>query len=119
MTQVTIFLDGDSIRRIRTEGHAESADYGEDLVCAAISVLMTNTLISLVELAGLEEGDYDLEIDEEAALMDISLKGSFPKDQGLVVSTICRVFETGMKSLVKEEEYSPYISLQYRRWNDD
>lgn len=40
-------------REIKCKGHAEYAESGNDIVCAAVSVLIINTLNSLEELCGL------------------------------------------------------------------
>ncbi|MCI8738033.1 MAG: ribosomal-processing cysteine protease Prp [Lachnospiraceae bacterium] len=40
-------------RELRCSGHAEYAEKGKDIVCAAVSVLVINTLNSLEELCGL------------------------------------------------------------------
>ena len=40
------------------EGHAGQADYGQDVVCAAVSVLGQTALVSLDEIAGIHNLDY-------------------------------------------------------------
>ncbi len=44
------------------EGHAGQADYGQDVVCAAVSVLGQTALVSLDEIAGIH--DLDFTVDE-------------------------------------------------------
>lgn len=48
--QVRRAPDG-SIVEVRTEGHAEFAEYGEDIVCAAATVLVVTALIGLKRVA--------------------------------------------------------------------
>jgi uncharacterized protein YsxB (DUF464 family) len=49
-----------------TSGHAESAAYGEDVVCAAVSALLQGAWFGLMEVAGVEvtssKGDGRLEL---------------------------------------------------------
>ena len=48
------------------DGHAGYAEAGEDIVCAAVSVLVINTINSLEEIAG---EPMQVETDEEAGLI--------------------------------------------------
>lgn len=50
-------------RELICSGHAEYADAGSDIVCAALSALVINTLNSLEELCGLQ---FETEADEES-----------------------------------------------------
>jgi hypothetical protein len=43
------------------EGHADQAEYGYDVICAAVSVLGQTTLVSLNEIAGIENLNYAIE----------------------------------------------------------
>ena len=45
------------------DGHAGFADYGEDIVCAAISILVINTINSLEQITGEQ---MHVETDEDA-----------------------------------------------------
>ena len=53
-------------RELRCSGHAEYANPGKDIVCAAVSVLVINTLNSLEELCGLS---IKQDSDEESGLI--------------------------------------------------
>ena len=48
------------------DGHAGFADYGDDIVCASISVLVINTINSLVEITG---EHMHVESDEDAGII--------------------------------------------------
>lgn len=53
MTKVQIFKSKNgTIRSFRCSGHAGFAEAGEDIVCAAISILVINTINCLDELLG-------------------------------------------------------------------
>ena len=43
------------IRKYTVEGHANYGEYGEDIVCSAVSILAQTTLISMVEVCGINE----------------------------------------------------------------
>lgn len=51
MTKVTIYkTKAGEYRKFTCDGHAAYANYGQDIVCAAISVLVINTVNSLEEI---------------------------------------------------------------------
>jgi len=53
MTKITFHkTKAGEYRGFACEGHAGYADYGQDIVCASISVLVINTINSLEEIAG-------------------------------------------------------------------
>ena len=48
MIHVTIFCNEDKeCVGFQTEGHAEYAEPGEDIICAAVSILVINTINSI------------------------------------------------------------------------
>jgi hypothetical protein len=47
MIVVTIYKDQEGFIGFEAEGHAEYAESGTDIICAAVSVLMTNTVNSI------------------------------------------------------------------------
>lgn len=47
MIQVSIIRSKQSYRMMKVTGHANSAPYGEDLVCAAVSAIMTGGINAL------------------------------------------------------------------------
>ncbi len=53
MTEVRIYkTKSGEYLKFTCDGHAGYADYGKDIVCAAISVLVINTVNSLEEITG-------------------------------------------------------------------
>ena len=73
MTHVTVEYEGDWIINLRCVGHAGNAKVGENIVCAAISVLMQTCINAMENVAGLVP---DIDVDEAQALIAVSL----PKD---------------------------------------
>lgn len=64
MTKITIYkTKAGEYRKFTCDGHAAYADYGQDIVCAAISILAINTVNSLEEIT---REPIQVEADEEA-----------------------------------------------------
>ncbi len=70
MISITIEKDskGD-YRKLNCFGHAEYDDFGQDTVCAAISMLVINTINAVETLTGIS---IDVRSDEETGLIDAS-----------------------------------------------
>ena len=64
MTRITIYRHQETFRGFECESHAGYAEEGSDIVCAAISVLVINTINSITELVGCL---MDVEADEDNA----------------------------------------------------
>jgi uncharacterized protein len=70
MTRVTVEYEGAVIRRLACEGHAGSAEEGENVVCAAVSALMQTCVNALEQIAGLTPRTT---VDEKRALIAVEL----------------------------------------------
>ena len=82
-------------REIRCKGHAKYAESGSDIVCAALSVLVINTLNSLEELCGVPVKPKE---DEKKGF----LACSFPKDLDEKAVLLLNSLELGCVSIEKE-----------------
>ena len=60
MISITIYQDSKGVKRVSSRGHAGFADHGEDVVCAAVSMLFINTLNSIEALAGDDHIDNEI-----------------------------------------------------------
>ena len=79
MIKVLIQTHNQEYQAVFCEGHAMYADHGKDIVCAAVSVLLTNTANSIEQFstsfagAEAEDGTFSLvlksPVDEKAALL--------------------------------------------------
>lgn len=70
MTEVRIYKNkSGEYLKFTCDGHAGYADYGKDIVCAAISILVINTVNSLEEIT---EEAIQVEADEEAGRIGCS-----------------------------------------------
>jgi uncharacterized protein YsxB (DUF464 family) len=97
MIKVTIKLQNHKIRMLKVTGHSLSAPYGEDLVCAGVSSVVTGGANALTNLAvrikntdGLAEFQVD-DMDNETIQIKLS------------------VIETQLLTI--EETYSKYIKI--------
>lgn len=97
--------DAKIIDAFEITGHADSGEYGQDIVCAAVSVLTINTVNSLTVIAKI---DPEVEMDKEnGGLMKVKLPNSEltnPNGQLLLESLVL-----GLQSI--EQNYQDYIKL--------
>lgn len=113
MIRVKLFKDKQgNIKKYTIEGHAEYKAHGEDIVCAAVSMLSQTTLISLVDVCGLKEKDVIYSIDENIGYLDVNLPINI--DSSILEKTqiVLKTLEVGIKSVI--ESYSRYVTLEYR-----
>ena len=62
-------------------GHANSAPYGEDLVCAAVSAVILGGINSLKE-------NYKLNVNEKKGIIELSNIGKMDEHDSIVIETI-------------------------------
>ena len=60
----------ESVTGFRTEGHAGYAEYGKDIICAAVSILVMTTINSIEELTS---SVFDYKEDEKRGYMEFKL----------------------------------------------
>ena len=78
MTRITVAFEGERIQRLESEGHAGGAPAGENIVCAAVSILTQNCVNALESIAGVTPLTA---VDEQRTLIDIALpKGAVRQD---------------------------------------
>ena len=86
MTHVSIIKTRDGeYKGFNCIGHSGYADAGEDIVCAAISVLVINTLNSLEQLAGER---FKLVTNEEEGLIDCRFKKNINEKSVLLLDSM-------------------------------
>ncbi len=72
MTKITFYrTTAGDYQGFVCDGHAGYADYGEDIVCASISVLVINTINSLEQITGEQ---MDVEADEKSGSIRCQLR---------------------------------------------
>ena len=101
MIFISIERRNDKIIRIQSKGHAGYADKGQDIVCAAVSVLLINT-VNAIECFT-EDG---IIVQEGDGMLDIR----FPKDLSHDGQLLTDALVLGLKETAKEYG-SEYITL--------
>lgn len=108
MIKVTIKLSSQTgVEQFKMIGHADSGPYGQDIVCAAASVLAINTINSVEQVTGVKP---ETKMDEENGGL---LSASFPviqnRDRLLQMQAILKSFVIGMQDI--SQNYSQFIKI--------
>ena len=108
MTTITITKSlADSYKRIECSGHAGFADSGEDIVCAAISVLTINLINSLERFT---EDRFACNQNEDDGYISISFEQEPSRDADLLLKS----FELGVNSIFREYG-KRFLNIKFRR----
>ena len=105
MTKITVYKNktGD-ITGFRCEDHAGFARAGRDIVCAAISALVFNTINSIEQLT---EDDFSGTQDEKNAVITFSLEPGYGRESQLLLNS----FVLGITNIRNENK--KYISITF------
>ncbi|PHV71494.1 ribosomal-processing cysteine protease Prp [Sporanaerobium hydrogeniformans] len=109
MTKVTLYYKDDLLWRFKVDGHAGFAVHGEDIVCAAISMLTINTInaISLYT----KEPYTELSMDSKRGLLDIAFPnrklGRYEEESELLLKSMV----LGLKT-IQETYGEKYIQIR-------
>lgn len=109
MTEVTVSYK-DRIVSVEASGHANSAAHGEDIVCAAISVLMQTAVNSIEKVAGIST--YIFEADENSGYMYLELPRDLSESQSHLAEVVLQTVLTGLEGIA--QAYPKYMKL-YKR----
>lgn len=80
MIKVEIQYKGNGLDHIRVRGHANTAEYGHDLVCAAVSAVTIGALNALEQ-----EDSYDISIEDGD--VEVIAKGHIDEHDMTVIET--------------------------------
>ncbi|MDB5083987.1 MAG: hypothetical protein JWN30_873 [Bacilli bacterium] len=110
MIHITVFRHDQQIVRLQIEGHALFSDPGQDIVCAAVSVLAITAVNSCEKLLGIEVPAV-LEHDKLNCSLPAGLPESVQHDLQLIfASTIC-----GLQDIV--EQYPHHVAIKEQTIN--
>ena len=102
MINIKVYKEGEFYTGISIKGHAGYAESGEDIVCAAISVLAINTLNSIETLT---KDTFEENISERQGFIEFKLIGAIsPSAEILMLSLVL-----GLQSVAAENK--KYITL--------
>ena len=106
MTSVEIIRRDGEIRQISCKGHAGYAEEGEDIVCAAISVLVTTCVNALEKVGGVKP---ELCENERTASIVVRLPEKLNDQQAHDAQIILNTVLQGLSDL--RQEYPKYIRI--------
>ena len=106
MTKVTIYKNvKNECVGFKALGHAGYAEEGEDIVCAAISILTINTMNAIETFTDV---DISLETDDELGLIEYRVDEP-TKETSLLLDTMV----LGLQTMADDENYAEYIDLLF------
>ena len=106
MTKVTIYKNvKNECVGFKALGHAGYAEEGEDIVCAAISILTINTMNAIETFT---DADVSLETDEERGFIEYRIDEP-TKETSLLLDTMV----LGLQTMADDENYAEYIDLLF------
>lgn len=86
MINVTIYKNhGNECTAFTCIGHAEYGRHGEDIVCAAVSALVINTVNAIEQIV---QEEFNLVTDQESGLIDFSFKKHASHDAELLLQSM-------------------------------
>lgn len=110
MTKIEVFKKNGKIVRYRSSGHAEYANHGEDIVCAAISTNLQFPLAGLTEILDLIP---KFEIDD--GFLEVDLRGLDYRGKDCEINVLLESMALMIRELQKE--YPKYIKLVEKEEN--
>lgn len=112
MTKVCIYKDvKGNILRYTIKGHAGYAEAGEDIVCAAISILAHTTYASLIKVCDIAEEHIYVSVRDTDGYFELSIPEFRDSDVLEKSQIVFQVMEVGMKEIL--HSYPEYITLEY------
>ena len=109
MTTVTVFRRPDgSLSGFDCRGHAEYADAGEDIVCAAVSALTQGTLNGLLNVL---KAPVDYRIDEKDGILTASL-GDVPEGKRAGAQLLLETLVSALQMI--EADYARFIRVIFK-----
>lgn len=111
MTEVVVFKDlENNILGYMAEGHSGYGEHGEDIVCAAISVLTQTALLSLNRVCEIREKDIEFELED--GYIRAMLKDGLESVARYKANVVLESMIVGLESVA--EQYPDFITLKYR-----
>lgn len=112
MIVITIYKTAQqNIMRYVIDGHANYAIKGEDIVCAAVSVLAQTTLISLKDVIKIKEDNLKYYIDNEKGYLEVELLPGISENKLRDAQIVLKTLIAGLESIIIG--YPEYITLEY------
>lgn len=107
MIHVTFFKDSSNqFVGFEFAGHAGADEFGKDIVCAAVSVLVINTVNSIEEFT---DDDFICDTDEKSGIIRFHLNGELSKESILLMNSLC----LGIQGVL-DDDNEKYITLKFK-----
>ena len=104
MIKITFQKQNGEYKSVISEGHAEFAESGEDIVCSAVSVLLINTANSLESFT-----DSLLGSDSDDGVLTIVLKDTIDEKARVLMDSLKLGLET-----VRDVYGEDYLQIDYK-----
>ena len=104
MIKITFQKQNGEYKSVISEGHAEFAESGDDIVCSAVSVLLINTANSLESFT-----DSLLGSDSDDGVLTIVLKDMIDEKAKVLMDSLKLGLET-----VRDEYGEDYLQIDYK-----
>lgn len=86
MINVSIYKDAENlITGFKLSGHAGFSEHGSDVVCAAVSALVINTINSIENFTS---DHFDLKEDEKKGIMEFHILSPISSNSNLLLSSL-------------------------------
>ena len=105
MIQISIIRHNNEYSQIKAFGHAEYDDYGKDIVCAAVSVLIINAANSLEKFTN----DLIMAETHKDGTTEILLKEHPSKETVLLIDSLILGLEE-----IRNQYGKKYLSVDYK-----
>ena len=105
MIQISIIRHNNEYSQIKAFGHAEYDDYGKDIICAAVSVLIINAANSLEKFTN----DLIMAETHEDGTTEILLKEHPSKETVLLIDSLILGLEG-----IRNQYGKKYLSVDYK-----
>ena len=107
MIKIAVYKNSQGIYRgFKSLGHAGYAEYGEDIVCSAVSVLVLNTINSIEAFT---KDSMKVKSDEQSGMIEVHFDDSVSRDTQILMDAMV----LGLKTIQKEYK-NKYIHLKIR-----
>ena len=103
MTNITFYKNKEIITKFEVKGHTGKAEFGKDVLCAAISSVAQNAAIGITEVLKL---DAILKISDGYLSLELK-KQDFDDEKAQIILKTCLI---SLKEIVKNEK--KYVKLE-------
>ncbi len=109
MIRAHFLHEGDELCGFLLQGHADSGEYGHDIVCAAVSALAINTVNSLEQLAAVSP--QIVSDDENGGYLKVTLNKSEYVDHS--AQLLLNSLHLGLSSIA--DNYQKYLIIEHKQ----